>query len=345
MTTNTFEDIFPTIHKILATEYRILEKIIPDLPTNNDPPRIVFVGTSAVGKSSIVNRILRYELSPINLVATDHRITRSAIWLNLFNLVDTFGFFGDSAVESLLSDIRRASVIVQVCDVEATVRRSDRQLKAYIDQFEKPYIAVLNKTDLHKHEKKKLARLTERAKSALRSDILLISAREQNGLDTLIYKVHEILPELEGQELYSRLCDLQTRIKIEVLYQRQRILFDKIIAKYSHDAAKLGAGKTSAGAQLLTLHRKMIHEIAEQVTTDSQAIEFPTTYTFDSRLEFFIHAVVQEVTPLIPTTGKSIASTHAVVWTDKIGKLAVAYFSQQITNEEVEVYVKKELQI
>lgn len=340
MTTISSENLYTLVSTMLETDYRFVNVITPNLPINNDPPRVVFVGTSIVGKSSLINSILRYELSPVNFVVEDHRITRETIWMNLIKFIDVSGFF--EITEELISSIRRANVVIQVCDVEATVRRSDRQLKYLVSQFDKPYIAILNKIDLVKHEKKRLASLIHRSENALQSEMVCTSAKERSGLDKLVHKIYETLPDFDGQEFYSRLHDVQTRIKIEALYQRQHILLDEVITKYAHDAAKIAAGVASAGAQLLTLHRKMIHEIANQVSRDSQIVQFPTDYTFDSRLTFFTNAVIQEVTKLIPKTGGTIASAHAVVWTDNIGKLAAAYFSQQISNEEVEIYFRKE---
>jgi len=121
-------------------------------------PKVVLVGRTNVGKSTLFNRIAKRT----NVIVFDREgVTRdylheTILWNNKqFNLIDTGGLatrktgnpFHEHIQQVGLESCEAADVIIFVCDVKNGMTEEDRQLTRMIYRLKKSTILVLNKSD------------------------------------------------------------------------------------------------------------------------------------------------------------------------------------------------------
>lgn len=144
----------------------LLDEVIRLLPTRDPAPedpatiKIAVIGRPNVGKSSLVNRLLRQERMVVDSVAGT---TRDAVDTALqahdrtFLLVDTAGLRRDTrvtdkvefySVTRALRAVSRADIVLLVIDVGREPARQDAKLAALAEEQRKGLIVVLNKWDL-----------------------------------------------------------------------------------------------------------------------------------------------------------------------------------------------------
>ncbi|MDE5601692.1 MAG: ribosome biogenesis GTPase Der, partial [Clostridia bacterium] len=139
-----------------------LMEVIPVSVPEEDPDRIkiAIVGKPNAGKSSITNRLLGYDRCIVSDIAGT---TRDAIDTELnigddkYLIIDTAGMRKKKAVEedlerysvmrSLLA-VRRADVVLMVCDANEGFTEQDVKIAGFIHEEGKPSIIVMNKWDL-----------------------------------------------------------------------------------------------------------------------------------------------------------------------------------------------------
>ncbi len=139
-----------------------LMEVIPVSVAEEDSERIkiAIVGKPNAGKSSITNRLLGYDRCIVSDIAGT---TRDAIDTELnigdkkYLIIDTAGMRKKKAVDkdlerysvmrSLLA-IRRADVVLMVCDANEGFTEQDVKIAGFIHEEGKPSIIVMNKWDL-----------------------------------------------------------------------------------------------------------------------------------------------------------------------------------------------------
>ncbi len=139
-----------------------LMEVIPVSVAKEDSERIkiAIVGKPNAGKSSITNRLLGYDRCIVSDIAGT---TRDAIDTELnigdkkYLIIDTAGMRKKKAVDkdlerysvmrSLLA-IRRADVVLMVCDANEGFTEQDVKIAGFIHEEGKPSIIVMNKWDL-----------------------------------------------------------------------------------------------------------------------------------------------------------------------------------------------------
>lgn len=135
---------------------------VPTVPHEDDPERlkIAIVGKPNAGKSSLTNRLLGYDRCIVSDVAGT---TRDAIDTALdigddkYLLIDTAGMRKKrsidedvekySVIRAILA-IRRADVVVIVCDAESGLTEQDVKIAGLVNEEGKPSLIVMNKWDL-----------------------------------------------------------------------------------------------------------------------------------------------------------------------------------------------------
>jgi GTPase len=175
-----------------------LEEPLPDLET---PTKLVVVGRPNVGKSSLINAILKDRRT---LVSNTSGTTRDSVDIayeregKSFVLIDTAGIRPrgrhNSSVEvfSVMrseKSIRRSHVCVLVIDATTGVTAQDKKIAGLIQRAEKACIIVMNKLDL------------VRPKTQVRTFMDALIRRIRNDLFFLSYAPIDVLSAHTGENL------------------------------------------------------------------------------------------------------------------------------------------------
>lgn len=133
----------------------------PEAPFPGELPQVAFAGRSNVGKSSLINTLLRRTRKKVARVSGDPGKTRA---LNFFNVNDRF-FLVDlpgygyarvpdamrdqwkELVEGYLSRPDGPHAVVQLVDARHDLQDSDRQMLDYLAGLGIPALVVLTKVD------------------------------------------------------------------------------------------------------------------------------------------------------------------------------------------------------
>lgn len=149
---------------------------------------VVIAGRPNVGKSSLMNRLTRKNRS---IVTDIPGTTRDVIeeYINIkgipVKLVDTAGVreaedkVEQLGVERTIKALKEADLVVMISDISEPLSKEDQTILSRIKEDNKPYILVLNKTDLIEEEEK-LAKIEKENPQAL-----LISVAADKGVDVL----------------------------------------------------------------------------------------------------------------------------------------------------------------
>lgn len=161
--------------ELLASLERVLATLPPPaalVPTpSDDPIKVAIVGRPNVGKSSLVNAILKSQRTIVSEIAGT---TRDAVDVPYrhgeqdYLLIDTAGMRKrtrrDSSVEVFSAmrserSIRRADICALVVDASKGVTSQDRRIATAIVEAHKPCVVLLNKFDLYHPDASKKDRL------------------------------------------------------------------------------------------------------------------------------------------------------------------------------------------
>ena len=334
----SFEDAYETIHQILWADSNLYHLMQHEEVNNSLLPCIVFVGTENVGKTTLVEALLYGNVSakslPINF---DYKV-----WATTLKLVDCPSFDTIYPTAQIAEQISNADLVVQVCDMDANIRRADIELSQLVCRYEKPHIVVINKIDLYSDWQRR--RVTDVAQQNF-SSVTCISALKRDGLENLLITLFNNLPEFHHQTVSSRLDRFSRRLKYEEGRNKVRVTCEKIIAEKTREAAGVGVGDKPDAAQLLAIQDLMIHLIAEKFSElGIHYSETPNLGQLSPNVVFF-SAIIHSMKDRLPSIMKPLASFHAAEWTREMGRLAVEYFDQQITEEIVSLKIQQLLSL
>lgn len=167
-------------------------------------PKVVIVGRTNVGKSTLFNRIAKKAKS---IVLEEEGVTRDYIteiitWdKKTFELIDTGGVSFKKEKDPILEEVRlnvlnlldKASVILFLCDGKNGLVADDRQIAKVLHKTKKPVFLLINKSD-------NLNALNENRYefNALGMDnIIEVSALHGKGVTDLLDVTTKLLPEPE----------------------------------------------------------------------------------------------------------------------------------------------------
>jgi GTP-binding protein Era len=165
---------------------------------------VAVVGRPNVGKSTLINAILRRKIS---IVSPKPQTTRHRI-LAILNtpaaqivFVDTPGLHNDAAKamnrmmnRTAVNALHDADVIVMVCEAERFTAE-DETVLARIKDSNKPVIALLNKIDLVTPKDKLLGALAAMNARHDFAAIIPLSAKTRDNLDALLASLPQYIPE------------------------------------------------------------------------------------------------------------------------------------------------------
>ena len=191
----------------------VLERCVELLPEENKNTRkegihIAVIGEPNVGKSSIVNAILREDRS---IVSNIQGTTRDAID-TLFNandksyvVIDTAGIrkrgkiYENVEKYSILrakAAIDRADVVLVVIDGGVGIIEQDKHVAGYAYEAGKPMIIVVNKWDAVEKDEHTMVEFEEKVRNEFAylsyAPILFVSAKTRQRVDTIIPEVDRV---------------------------------------------------------------------------------------------------------------------------------------------------------
>src|SRR5438067_6980853 len=211
-----------------------IDQLLPSPSTTDQSPvtshqslSIAIIGRPNVGKSSLINSIVRSERA---IVSELPGTTRDAVDISYqrdgqeFLFIDTAGIRRRSKHSSSVEvfsvmraerSIRRADLCVLIVDLTMGVTAQDKRIAGLIQKARKAAIVVLNKWDLIKpkgREKKVIAQLVDETRASLffldHAPILVVSALTGENIDklfTLIEHVRHATQQHIGTGVLNRL--------------------------------------------------------------------------------------------------------------------------------------------
>ena len=183
----------------------------PDAKAESEPIKVAIVGRPNVGKSSLINAILKDERTIVSEIAGTTRDSVDIPYMrgdDSYLLIDTAGMRRrtrrDSSVEVFSAmraerSIRRADICLLAIDCAKGVVAQDRRIARMIMEAEKPCIIVLNKFDLYHPDAKFRDRL-ELLEEQIREDLyflhyaplLAVSALKNEFLNQIFKSIRRI---------------------------------------------------------------------------------------------------------------------------------------------------------
>ena len=195
------------------------------------------VGNPNVGKSTLMNQLVgeRISIATFKAQTTRHRI------MGIVNRDDMQIVFSDTPgvlkpnyklQESMLafseSALTDADVLLYVTDVVENPEKNMDFLEK-VGRMTVPVILLINKID--ESDQKKLGEIVEKWHSLLpKAEILPISAKNKFGVDVLLKRIYELLPECPPYFDKDQLTDKPARFFVsEIVREKILLYYDKEI--------------------------------------------------------------------------------------------------------------------
>ena len=198
------------------------------------------VGNPNVGKSTLMNQLVgeRISIATFKAQTTRHRI------MGIVNTDDMQIVFSDTPgvlkpnyklQESMLafseSALQDADVLLYVTDVVENPEKN-MDFLAKVQKMETPILLLINKIDdLKENSQQALSDIVERWHSLLpKAEILPISAKNKFGIDMLLKRIQELLPESPAYFDKDQLTDKPARFFVsEIIREKILLYYDKEI--------------------------------------------------------------------------------------------------------------------
>ena len=198
------------------------------------------VGNPNVGKSTLMNQLVgeRISIATFKAQTTRHRI------MGIVNTDDMQIVFSDTPgvlkpnyklQESMLafseSALQDADVLLYVTDVVENPEKN-MDFLGKVQKMEIPILLLINKIDeLKENSQQALAEIVERWHDLLpKAEILPISAKNKFGIDMLLKRIQELLPESPAYFDKDQLTDKPARFFVsEIIREKILLYYDKEI--------------------------------------------------------------------------------------------------------------------
>jgi len=198
------------------------------------------VGNPNVGKSTLMNQLVgeRISIATFKAQTTRHRI------MGIVNTPEMQIVFSDTPgvlkpnyklQESMLafseSALQDADVLLYVTDVVENPEKN-MDFLAKVQKMDIPVLLLINKIDeLKENSQQALAEIVERWHALLpKAEILPISAKNKFGMDMLLKRIQELLPESPAYFDKEQLTDKPARFFVsEIIREKILLYYDKEI--------------------------------------------------------------------------------------------------------------------
>lgn len=200
------EDLYAGLSRYTGKE-KSEEETKEAVPGNEKPLQLAIVGRPNVGKSTLVNALLKDERM---LTGPEAGITRDAVtssweWKGRpVNLVDTAGLRRQSKITGSLEKMSAAStkhaafmaqVVILVLDADAVLDKQDLTIARQVIDEGRALVIAINKWDIAKR-KETLQRLNDKLQTSLTQvtgiPTVTVSALKREGLDKLMNAVFKV---------------------------------------------------------------------------------------------------------------------------------------------------------
>lgn len=185
-----------------------LTKLLIDLAVNQlklafgKKHSVVIIGPTNVGKSTLYNQLIRSsrdkaEVSPLPGTT---RVNQEAD-AGLFSIIDTpgadaVGEVGETEKKHALYAAEAADFLVIIFDAIQGIKRTEQDLFLELVALKKPYLVVINKTDLVRRELADVVKLSAKNLNLQPEQVIAISARDGKNLDQVLLSIAAIDPEM-----------------------------------------------------------------------------------------------------------------------------------------------------
>ncbi|MGB8690250.1 MAG: GTPase, partial [Microcoleus sp.] len=289
-------------------------------PYSCDLPKIVVVGTSVVGKSSLVNELFGgRNVVRVSPVPQDDEQTVEENWAGLFKLIDSVSY--DQFPEEVEQNIKGSDVVVHLWDIN-TIRRDDRQLYKLIRNAGKPCITAINKCEQYTPEKRKI--IIQNAQNAMSSLFIEISVTAKDNLSQLVLLIIKALP-LELKSIAIEKID-----KIEKIY-RCRKVSKKIILETEEQAAIIPFLMNKR--QLSTEPHKYLHELYVTMVEkiEEQYIQLRCLEINQTELPPLKNSMLLDMVTKVLVNSK----LKSTLWAKVIGSVAIEFYEGRINIHQI----------
>ncbi|RMA97113.1 GTPase Era [Hydrogenothermus marinus] len=199
---------------------------------------VALVGKPNVGKSTLLNNILKTKLS---IVSPKPQTTRLRI-VGVYNDKDAQIIFLDTpgiqkgkdiltktVVDSAVSSMEEADIITMVIDgVKGWTKEDDQLVENYLEKLNKPTILLINKVDKVKPKDVLLPLIEEVSQKYEFKEIIPISALKGTNLDRYIEVLKKYLPESPPLFPEDQITDLPLKFYIaEIIREKAFNLLKK----------------------------------------------------------------------------------------------------------------------
>lgn len=292
-------------------------------PYSCDLPKIVVVGTSVVGKSSLVNELFGgRNVVRVSPVPQDDEQTVEENWAGLFKLIDSVSY--DQFPEEVEQNIKGSDVVVHLWDIN-TIRRDDRQLYKLIKNTEKPCITAINKCEQYAPEKRQI--IIHKYQNAMSNIFIEISVKTKENLSQLVLLIIKALPI----ELQSIIIEKITNI--EKIYKCRKVI-RKIILETQVQANVIICTFVNE-ANLLTDLQKLYTTMLEKV--EKQYIKQAYINEDESSKS---HTLSVITTGVLKNRNKILAKKNKLqklsLWAQVIGDVAIELYEGRIDINQIE---------
>lgn len=253
-----FEELFPVSALSGTGSGELLDRMVEMLPDleqdekGEQYPRISIIGRPNVGKSSLINALLKDERCIVTEIAGT---TRDSINSKLeyegetFTLIDTAGLRKRSRVHENIEfysmirtekSIRECDTAVLIVDATQGFEVQDVRLLRVAEQFNKGLVIALNKWDLVEKEtntaKEFIDSIYQKIPNLKYVPVVTISAMNKLRIHRIIDECREVLKEREKKISTSRLNRFLKEITSErpLPYVRGRQLTVKYMTQVKH---------------------------------------------------------------------------------------------------------------
>lgn len=209
--------------------------------------KLAVVGSSNVGKSTLVNRLVGYQRALVEEANGTTRDATDTIWYYIDNdpvlLIDTASIHPEGAMtddidrrstEQALNAIGRSDVVLFVLDASTIGSSQDKYISHSIEEASRAVLILVNKWDLANNQSQQAMEDLKGEISSLfgfpsKPPILFISAEREDNIDRIVPAAREILAKKRSRISTSLLNDRLTSI---ISYRPPPILKEKALDIY-----------------------------------------------------------------------------------------------------------------